>query len=106
MNSKNYFIYIVTNTHNTTFYIGVTSNLEKRIFEHSNKLVKSFSKKYNLNKLVYYETTTDINSAIYKEKQLKNWRRKWKEELIKIKNPEFTDLVKNNFTFPIDDIAN
>ncbi len=89
---KNYFIYILTNSHNTTFYIGVTSNLERRIFEHKQELVDGFSKKYKLKKLVYYEEYPTIIDAIGREKQLKNWHREWKINLIKQLNPEFKDL--------------
>ncbi len=85
-------VYIMTNCNNTTFYIGVTSNLQKRIWEHKNKVVEGFTKKYNINKLVYYEITDSIESAIIREKQLKNWHREWKLNLIKDNNPEFKDL--------------
>ena len=97
---RNYFIYILTNSQNTILYIGITNNLERRIYEHKNKLVEGFTSKYNLAKLVYYETTTDVNSAIIREKQLKNWHRDWKYNLIKSKNPNFLDLSDNNFLFP------
>lgn len=80
------------NFSNTTLYIGVTNNLERRIFEHKNELVDGFSKKYKLNKLVYYEQSNDINSAIQREKQLKNWHRDWKLNLIRETNPTFRDL--------------
>jgi putative endonuclease len=73
-------------------YIGVTSDLVKRVYEHKNNLVGGFTKKYNVHKLVYYETTEDINSAITREKQLKRWKRSWKIELIEKKNPEWRDL--------------
>ena len=82
----------MTNCNNTTFYIGVTSNLQKRIWEHKNKVVEGFTKKYNINKLVYYEITDSVESAIIREKQLKNWHREWKLNLIKDNNPEFKDL--------------
>ena len=85
-------VYILTNYTNTTLYIGVTSNLRKRIFEHKNKLYEGFSKQYNTNKLVYYEMTESITSAIEREKQLKRWHREWKINLIKENNPEFKDL--------------
>ena len=85
-------VYILTNHHNTTFYIGVTSNISKRMWEHKNKITDGFTKKYNINKLVYYETTESIESAIKREKQLKNWHRDWKINLIKKNNPEFKDL--------------
>ena len=92
MPSKNYYIYIMTNFTNTTFYIGVTSNLIKRVYEHKNKAIEGFTSKYNLNKLIYFEETSDIDSAITREKQLKNWHREWKINLIKKENPKFTDL--------------
>ena len=82
----------MTNYKNTTLYIGVTSNLQRRVWEHKNKVVKGFTEKYNINKLVYYEITDSIESAIIREKQLKNWHRDWKINLIKEINPEFKDL--------------
>ena len=85
-------VYILTNYEATTLYIGVTSNLPKRIYEHKNKLIKGFSSKYNLSKLVYYELADTMESAIMREKQLKRWHREWKINLIKSKNPEFLDL--------------
>ena len=91
---RKYWIYILTNKRNTTFYIGVTGNLEKRIWEHQNKTISGFSSKYNLDKLVYFEETNDVGSAINREKQLKNWHRDWKLNLIKENNPEFNDLFK------------
>lgn len=92
---KKYYVYILTNFRDTTFYIGVTNNLSKRLLEHKNKLIKGFTSKYNLNKLVYFEETSDIKSAIQKEKQLKNWRREWKINLIKNKNPNLRDLSED-----------
>ena len=85
-------IYIMTNYLETSLYIGVTSNLQKRVWEHKNKVVKGFTEKYNVNKLVYYELTDSIESAINREKQLKRWHREWKINLIKEMNPEFKDL--------------
>ena len=92
---KTYTVYILTNYNETTFYIGVTGNLQKRIFEHKNKVVEGFTKKYNVDKLVYYEITNDVESAINREKQLKRWHRQWKINLIKEVNPEFKDLSEN-----------
>ena len=92
---KNYAVYILTNYNETTFYIGVTGNLPKRISEHKNKVVEGFTKKYNVDKLVYYEITNDVESAINREKQLKRWHRQWKINLIKEMNPEFKDLSEN-----------
>jgi len=88
-------VYILTNFSNSTFYIGVTSDLKKRIWEHKNKFCDGFTKKYNINKLVYFEITDSIESAILREKQLKNWHRDWKINLIKNFNPDFNDLYDN-----------
>ena len=85
-------VYIMTNYSETTLYIGVTSNLEKRVWEHKNKVVEGFTNKYNVNKLVYFELTDSIESAIKREKQLKRWHREWKLNLIKENNPDFKDL--------------
>ncbi len=90
--TKQGFVYILTNKNNTTLYIGVTSNLIKRIYEHKNKLVDGFTKKYNLNKLVYFESLDNITTAIEREKQLKNWHRNWKINLITEFNKEWKDL--------------
>ncbi len=92
---KSYFVYILTNFEETTFYIGVTSNLQKRIWEHKNKIVKGFTKKYNVDKLVYYEQTEDVEIALNREKQLKRWHRQWKVNLIKEFNPEMKDLFES-----------
>ena len=93
-----YYVYIMTNFTNTTFYIGVTGNLIKRIHEHKNKIIKGFTDKYNLKKLVYFEETSDVNSALTREKQLKNWHRDWKINLIKSKNQNFADLYSTLIT--------
>ncbi len=87
-----YYIYILTNKYNTTFYIGVTNSITKRLFEHRTGLTDGFTKKYNLKKLVYLEEYNDIKEAIAREKQLKNWHRDWKLNLIRKMNPEFNDL--------------
>ncbi len=92
--AKTYYIYILTNKYNTTFYIGITNSIEKRTWEHKNKKAESFSKKYNLSKLVYFEVYEDVNEAIQREKQLKNWHRDWKVNLIKKTNPDFCDLYE------------
>lgn len=89
------YIYIITNKKNGTLYTGVTSNLVKRIFEHKGKLVDGFSKKYNLNKLVYYELFDDIEAAILREKQMKKWNREWKIRKINKFNPSWQDLYKD-----------
>ena len=90
--NKTYAVYILTNYNETTFYIGVTGDLQKRILEHKNKVVEGFTKKYNIDRLVYYELTEDVESALNREKQLKRWHRQWKINLIKEMNPEFKDL--------------
>ena len=87
-----YYVYIMTNWNNKVLYTGVTNNLERRVYEHKNKLVKGFTAKYNINKLVYYDFTSDVLSAIAREKQIKGWTRKKKNELIASLNPEWRDL--------------
>jgi len=77
---------------NGTLYIGMTNDLERRMFEHKNKLYKGFSKKYGLNKLMYFENFQYVNDAIKREKQLKNWNRSWKIELIEKDNKDWNDL--------------
>ncbi len=89
---RQYYVYILTNKSNNVLYIGVTNDLIRRIFEHKNKLVEGFTKKYNLQKLVYYEATSNIESAINREKQLKNWHRDWKINLIDQFNLDWKDL--------------
>jgi len=97
MEKKGY-IYILTNKNNTTLYVGVTSNLPKRIYEHKNKVVKGFTKKYNLTKIVYYEVYDDIYNAIVREKQLKGGSRKKKIELIEPKDYSSFDVNLTNVT--------
>ena len=85
----------MSNKNVTTFYIGVTSDLERRVKEHKNGNGSEFTSKYKLTHLVYYEMIRDINKAIQREKQLKNWQRKWKIDLIKELNSEMLDLAKD-----------
>ena len=87
-----YYVYLLTNKRNTVLYTGVTNNLERRIYEHKNKLIEGFTARYNLNKLVYFESTTSIETAIQREKQIKGWLRKRKNELVESINPEWKDL--------------
>jgi putative endonuclease len=87
-----YYVYILTNAHDTTLYIGVTNDLERRLAEHRLKLVPGFSEKYNLNKLLYFEETSDVIAAIEREKQLKGWRRDRKAALVSTVNPQWRDL--------------
>jgi len=89
---KVYYLYILRN-HSGNFYIGITSNLIKRVWEHKNKFVKGFTEKYNIDKLIYYETYSDPETAILREKQLKNWSRKKKINLIVKMNPKFEELI-------------
>ncbi len=90
---KQSFIYIITNKNNTVIYTGVTSDLVKRMHQHKTKFYKGFSAKYNCNKLVYFETFTDIREAIKREKQIKAGSRKKKEALINKDNPNWNDLA-------------
>jgi len=90
-----YFVYMLSNVKRTVFYIGVTNNLKRRVYEHENGLVEGFSQKYNLKHVVFFEEYRKIEDAIMREKQLKNWRRIWKINLVKIKNPTLKDLSKN-----------
>ncbi len=89
---KNGYVYIVTNKPFGTLYIGVTSNLIKRIWEHREKQIDGFTKRYNLTRLVYYEMYERIDDAIYREKQMKEWNRNWKlRQIIEI-NSDWKDL--------------
>ena len=92
MDQKQYCIYIMANKVNTVLYTGVTSNLPRRIYEHKNKVVEGFTKRYNITKLVYYEIFDDPETAIRREKQIKSGSRKKKVDLIMSMNPEFNDL--------------
>ena len=96
MTKHHYYVYIMTNYHETTFYIGVTNSIYRRIEEHKQHLNKGFTDKYNLEKLVYCEYFTNISDAISREKQLKAWRRQWKIDLIRSNNPDFKD-ISNDF---------
>ena len=89
-----YYVYILTNWNNKVLYIGVTNNLHRRMYEHKNKLVDGFTKKYNINKLVYYVAMNDVRSAIEHEKRLKGWRRSKKNDLINSLNPNWNDLYE------------
>ena len=91
-----YFVYILTNKSDKVLYIGVTNNLERRMYEHRNKMIDGFTKRYNLTKLVYFEETSDVRSAIERGKQLKNWHRDWKIKLINEFNPEWRDLSEED----------
>jgi len=90
-----YYVYILTNWSNKVLYIGVTNNLERRCYEHKHKIIKGFTEKYNLNKLVYFDVTSDIKEAIKREKQLKGWTRIKKIKLIESVNPMWNDLSES-----------
>ena len=87
-----YFVYMLTNWDDSVLYIGVTGNLQKRLYEHRMGLVEGFTKKYNVHKLVYFEQTKDVYSAISREKQLKKWSRQKKNMLVNNMNPQWQDL--------------
>ena len=92
---KAYYIYILASKRNGTLYIGITSNLTKRVWEHKNKVIEGFTEKYNVNKLVYYEQYSDPENAIRREKRLKKYKRRWKLELIEKENPQWKDLYED-----------
>ena len=95
MYGKNYYIYIMSNNHSTVFYVGITNNLDRRSIEHIHKLHKnSFTTKYNIERLLYYETYDNPTDAIRREKQLKKWGRSKKLLLIKKENPEMRNLLE------------
>ena len=95
MRIKLYYVYILTNTHNTVLYTGVTNDLERRCYEHKQKLVKGFSQKYNVDKLVYFEKFDFIDLAIFREKQIKRYSRNKKIALITNFNKEWQELYQN-----------
>ncbi len=89
-----YFVYILASKPRGTLYVGVTNNLIRRVFEHKNKLIEGFTEQYDVNLLVWYESSESIESAIAYEKKLKRWRREWKIEMIEEQNPEWVDLYR------------
>ena len=90
-----YYVYILGNKKNGTLYIGVTNNLERRMFEHKHKLIPGFTKKYGLNKLLYFEVFQYVNEAIKREKNMKKWKRQWKINRIEEHNLEWKDLSRD-----------
>ncbi|VAX16267.1 Excinuclease ABC, C subunit-like [hydrothermal vent metagenome] len=90
---KQFYVYIITNKQNTVLYTGITNNLERRVYEHKNKTNEGFTKKYNVSKLVYYETFGNSNAAIAREKQIKAGSRDKKVELVNRKNPEWKNIA-------------
>jgi putative endonuclease len=97
---KDYFLYMMANQTNQVLYTGVTNDLERRVSEHRVKAVPGFTKRYNVNKLVYFEVFGDIAAAIAREKQIKNWNRAKKDFLINKMNPEWCDLAENWYRDP------
>ena len=92
---KDYYVYILTNK-SRTLYAGITNDLNRRLYEHKNKLIEGFTKKYNISILVYFELFNNPDDAIRREKQIKGWLRKKKIDLIESTNPEWKDLSNNN----------
>ena len=90
-----YYVYILSTWNNKVLYTGVTNNLERRLYEHKNGLMEGFTKKYHVHKLVYFDTSPDINAAIAREKQIKGWTRAKKLTLIEEQNPNWIDLSEN-----------
>ena len=93
--NKQYYIYIMTNKNNTVLYTGVTNNLIRRVREHKNNITGGFTKKYRCHKLVWYQSTENIYSAITQEKRMKKWKRIYKENVINEMNPKWKDLYKD-----------
>jgi putative endonuclease len=89
---KQYYVYILASKRNGTLYIGVTNDIVRRVYEHKNKLIEGFTKKYNIDILVYFEPYNDIRLAIVREKRMNAWKREWKIKLIEEQNPEWKDL--------------
>ena len=95
MTEKAYYVYLLTNWNNKVMYVGITNDLERRVYEHKEKVVKGFTEKYNVNKLVYYEQTSDITAALNREKEIKKWRREKKNILVVNTNPLWRDLSED-----------
>jgi len=90
-----YYVYILASKRNGTLYIGTTSDLVKRVWQHKTGMVEGFTKKYQVHQLVYYEQTGNVISAIEREKRIKKWKRKWKINLIEKQNPKWQDLYND-----------
>ena len=92
MNTGLYYVYILTNWNHKVMYVGITNELQRRIYEHNNKVVKGFTSKYNVNRLVYFEMTEDVMAALNREKEIKRWCREKKNQLVEKQNPTWKDL--------------
>ena len=90
-----YYVYFLTNRSNSVLYVGVTNNLQRRLYEHKHELADGFTKRYHVHKLVCFETTTDVKAAIGREKQIKSWSRARKNSLVETMNPKWEDLSLN-----------
>ena len=95
LKEQHYYVYLLTNRNNKVIYVGVTNDLERRTYEHKNKLLKGFTEKYHVNKLVYFEETSDVMAALAREKEIKKWRREKKNNLVLKINPEWRDLSES-----------
>ena len=95
MKTKEYYVYILSNEINAVLYVGVTNDVMRRVYEHKNKLLKGFTNRYNVTKLIYVENCQDIRDALAREKQLKRWRKEKKINLIRTQNPDFKDLYNS-----------
>ena len=100
MRLQEYYVYILTNDRNTVNYIGVTNDLSRRMYEHSSGAIKGFTSQYNVKKLVYFERCDIAEQAIAREKQLKNWHKEWKMNLVKGLNPELRDIYEDIVGIP------
>lgn len=97
-----YYVYLMTNWNHRVMYVGrVTNDLMRRVYEHKNKLVNGFTEKYNVNKLVYFEDSSDVQSALNREKEIKKWRREKKDALVLSMNPEWKDLSEEGKDFSL-----
>ncbi|MBI2914070.1 MAG: GIY-YIG nuclease family protein [Chloroflexi bacterium] len=105
--AKQYYVYVLTDRHRGTLYVGATNDLRRRVYEHKNKSVDGFSKKYHVTSLVYFEETTDVRAVIDREKQIKGWMRAKKVVLIESVNPRWVDLSQGWYdpTPPPDSFA-
>lgn len=92
---EKFFVYILSSLHNRVLYIGMTSDLPKRVWEHKERVVEGFTAKYNVDRLVYFEVFSDAQAAIKRELSMKEWKRDWKVELIEKNNPEWRDLYED-----------
>ena len=96
-----YYVYLLSNWNHHVLYVGITNDLARRIYEHKQKLVKGFTEKYNVSKLVYFEETSDVRSPLAREKEIKKWRREKKDALVQSVSPEWLDLMTERKDFSL-----